>query len=144
MPTLKLAAEARKVPADKASAAATDLGAAFLEQCTTNAWPAGILGCLGQSPQDLDTYRRCFEHLSAAKRTAWNARLDGIVGAAAARSTRRPLRSAPRAPPSRSCARCSSPRCDRLRHLRRRDVPAGARGGLRHRARRANRRRGPG
>lgn len=81
-PTLRLAAEARQVPADKLDAVAKDLTAALLDQCTADAWPNGLIGCLDRGTQDLDTYRRCFERLPARKRTAWNARLDSILGAA--------------------------------------------------------------
>ena len=90
--TLRLAAEARKVPADKLDAAATDLTAAFVEQCSAGGWPAGFLACLDRAPQDLDSYRRCFERLPAARRTVWNARLDEIVGAAGGQTYPAPAR----------------------------------------------------
>jgi len=80
--TLRKAAEARKVPADKLDGAAKELSAAFLEMCGADAWPAYFVECIGKSTQDVDTYRRCFDRLSAPRRAAWNARLETIIGAA--------------------------------------------------------------
>jgi hypothetical protein len=91
LPTLKLAAEARKVPADKSAAVAKELAASLLEQCNAG-WPAGFYGCMATSPQDLDSYRRCFERLPAATRTAWNARLDEVLGAAGGTTYPEPAR----------------------------------------------------
>jgi hypothetical protein len=82
VPMFKVAAEARKVPADKSDAVAKDLAAAFLEMCGSEAWPRYFAACVAKSPPDLETYKRCFERLPARKRFAWNARLDSILGPA--------------------------------------------------------------
>lgn len=90
--TMRLAAEARQVPAENLDAVAAELSAAFLEQCSASQWPAHFLACLDRAPQDLAAYRRCFERLPAARRTAWNARLDEIIGPAGGQTYPAPAR----------------------------------------------------
>lgn len=80
--TLRVAAEASKVAADKLDATAKELTAAFIERCQEDAWPAYFLDCMGKAPSELTTYLRCFDRLPAAAFATWEDRLYAILGKA--------------------------------------------------------------